>query len=734
MRNPVIDVATSYGKIDIGKQGENLTNTITFDCTAWLDGLTGGVLSLVHQRPGDDDAYPVANYTPSDTALLWQPNETDLAFAGIGQCELRYTIGSAIAKSKTFLTVIERGLAPLSTPPEAYEPYIDRVIDAARQEIEAMTVSASATRGDSASASVEKSIEDDHENLAFSFVLPKGDKGDKGDGVPADPASDGDYVLACSKASGAVSTSWSNRLSVVDNLLLADKELVFVRGAINNSGANATNARWIRTNDYYQFNGDKIRLTVKSVQGCTVYVRIFRYDSSKTYVSRNHWKDQTVDIEVRPDYYYRFMVYTSEDEPVLYVEDADDYYALRVYADVNTDKALNKDGRAADALAVGNIIRGEDESLYHIITVKKDGTGDYTSLRPAVDSITDASKNNPYLIEIYPGTYDVMDDFTNDEILAYADASVRLGGIVIGDGINLRGIGDMHTVILNGYLPTTYDQMEIRNKVSTLSIGGNAFIENLTLIAENIRYCIHDSYPLNIGKYKRVLKNVAMIAHKLTSGNPEKTYGCGFMAPGQDSYFENVDFGTDSAIHSNLVATESTITIFKNCRGGMFVINPYSSYAVEHTFFFDGCSFESIKLLEDDTTNAQNMHIYVNGGSSDMLVNALPGRVVMTGDVVKIRKSTLPIGTAVKMDNYLAAKAVDYDIAYGIIINQDDDYTYVQRSGYILSDYIGMSLSEGDYVTLDADSKLTTTGATSSNAVGVAVAYRSSVYIRMRGR
>ena len=130
MRNPVIDVATSYGKIDIGKQGENLTNAITFDCAAWLDGLTGGVLALVHQRPGDTDAYPVANYTTSETALLWLPNETDLAFAGIGQCELRYTIGSAIAKSKTFLTVIERGLAPLSTPPEAYEPYIDRVIEA----------------------------------------------------------------------------------------------------------------------------------------------------------------------------------------------------------------------------------------------------------------------------------------------------------------------------------------------------------------------------------------------------------------------------------------------------------------------------------------------------------------------------------------------------------------------------------------------------------------------------
>lgn len=710
MRNPVIDVATSYGKIDIGKQGENLTNAITFDCAAWLDGLTGGVLALVHQRPGDTDAYPVANYTTGETALLWLPNETDLAFAGIGQCELRYTIGSAIAKSKTFLTVIERGLAPLSTPPEAYEPYIDRVIDAARQEMDAMTVSASATRGDSASASVEKSIEDGHENLAFYFVLPKGDKGDKGDGVPADPTSDGDYVLACNKDGGTVETSWSNHLSVIDNVLLVGKKFELEQGSIANDGTNANNTKWLRTPGFYQFNGDKIRLTVKTIQGCSVYVRIFRFDSSKTYVSRQNYTNQTIDLAVRSDYYYRFMIYSSNPQTYeLDVAAADDYYALKEYArlDVKTDM--------------------------HVLTVKKDGTGDYTSLRPAVESITDARKDNPYLIEIYPGTYDVMDDFTNDEILAYADASVKIGGIKVGDGITLRGIGNMRDVVLNGYLPTTYDKDSIRNKVATITVGGNVSIENMTIVAENIRYCIHDSYSQSVGKYKRVMKDVVLIAHTLTSGSPERTYGCGMMSPGQDSYFENVDFGSDLVIHDNAVVTEPTVTVFKNCRGDRLNFNAKSNYSVNHTLLLDGCSFASIRVPEDDTSNPQNVAIYSNG-NENVMVDALAGRVVMTAEIAKIRKSALTVGTAVKMDNYTAVAAGNYDISYGIIINHDDDYSYVQRSGYILADYIGMSLSEGDYVTLDADSKLTTTGATSSNAVGVAVAYRSGVYIRMRGR
>lgn len=176
-----IDAATYAGRIQIGKQGENLTTDVVFDCNAWLDGLDGGTLSIVHQRNSDPDAYPCGNYSIDGKVLTWSINETDLAFCGLGQCELRYTIGERIAKSKTFVTQTIAALDPDETPPEAWEPYIDRVIDAARQEMENMTVSASATRGDSAAASVEKTVVDGHENLSFIFVLPKGDKGDKGD-------------------------------------------------------------------------------------------------------------------------------------------------------------------------------------------------------------------------------------------------------------------------------------------------------------------------------------------------------------------------------------------------------------------------------------------------------------------------------------------------------------------------------------------------------------------------
>lgn len=58
-----------------------------------------------------------------------------------------------------------------------------------------------------------------------------------------------------------------------------------------------------------------------------------------------------------------------------------------------------------------------------IVTVKADGTGMYQTIKAAVDSITDANHlTNPYVIEVYPGTYDTLEGFTDDEI-ASADVT-----------------------------------------------------------------------------------------------------------------------------------------------------------------------------------------------------------------------------------------------------------------------------------------------------------------------
>lgn len=44
-------------------------------------------------------------------------------------------------------------------------------------------------------------------------------------------------------------------------------------------------------------------------------------------------------------------------------------------------------------------------SYHNIVTVDKDGNGNYTTIQDAIDSITDANSTNRYVIEIYPGIY-----------------------------------------------------------------------------------------------------------------------------------------------------------------------------------------------------------------------------------------------------------------------------------------------------------------------------------------
>lgn len=127
----IVDALNYTDKIPLGKQGENLAKTITFDCKDWLGDMTGGALSLVAQRPTDEDGYPVPATTTEDT-LTWTVNSTDVAFEGIGYAELRYTVGEQIIKSQTFLTEIKKGLTPNDTPPEAYVPYINAVEEASK--------------------------------------------------------------------------------------------------------------------------------------------------------------------------------------------------------------------------------------------------------------------------------------------------------------------------------------------------------------------------------------------------------------------------------------------------------------------------------------------------------------------------------------------------------------------------------------------------------------------------
>lgn len=150
------------------------------------------------------------------------------------------------------------------------------------------------------------------------------------------------------------------------------------------------------------------------------------------------------------------------------------------------------------------------------IHVKKDGTGDYTSVVNAVNFANSQKGNYPINIYIHTGDYDILDELGGNDFLTTVLDSVdeRQGLVLKANNINLIGVG---LVTLRYELP---DNVEYYQSSRTSCLNLREFsnrVENLTLIAKNCRYAIHDETNGGNPYIHRVMKNLRCI-HK---GNAE---------------------------------------------------------------------------------------------------------------------------------------------------------------------------------------------------------------------
>lgn len=104
------------------------------------------------------------------------------------------------------------------------------------------------------------------------------------------------------------------------------------------------------------------------------------------------------------------------------------------------------------------------------IRVAPDGTADFLSPALAVAAITDSAPERRYIVLIEPGTY------TETEW-------------IVPSYVTLRG-ADRDTCILAGALPNDATDAQI-SLTSTLWLRGTAALENLTILATNMRYAVH---------------------------------------------------------------------------------------------------------------------------------------------------------------------------------------------------------------------------------------------------
>jgi hypothetical protein len=127
----MIYLDVTKGLNHIGRLGENEHRTLRFRESAEILTLyPDAVVTVLHKRPGDLAAYPVAaEYVDVSSGMVcWTIQSGDLARVGRGKVELVFSEGDVIAKSYIYDTFVEPALNGSENPPDPWRTWIDGIM------------------------------------------------------------------------------------------------------------------------------------------------------------------------------------------------------------------------------------------------------------------------------------------------------------------------------------------------------------------------------------------------------------------------------------------------------------------------------------------------------------------------------------------------------------------------------------------------------------------------------
>lgn len=368
----------------------------------------------------------------------------------------------------------------------------------------------------------------------------------------------------------------------------------------------------------------------------------------------------------------------------------------------------------------------------HVVTVGSDGKRMFESVREAMDSFNDNNAYNTYEVWIYPGTYNIMEDFTDTEI-----RETGFKGLWVKNGVTLIGIGHREQIILHAELdPDDYDRDTIRNNISTLNMSGNCGLQNLTVTNRYLRYAVHDDHMSGFHQEQtRIVENCKFESLDAASGGiGQAAYGAGGHN-NKKLIIRNCDLGQRLIIHNTQLMTVSMTAIVENSTAKQVTLtdNNNTGFTAKTRVEFNNCNFDYV--LHDRTSNGTEPTMILCGtGTHNIKLDCEADTFYNFGDCVKFI-TNISAGQAVKLTGVRTPTATTSgDDIYGISIGYDGTYTYVQRQGYIADSVLGLTgLSVGDYVTLDSSGVVTATGATASNAIGFVecVAETGTAFIKL---
>ena len=416
------------------------------------------------------------------------------------------------------------------------------------------------------------------------------------------------------------------------------------------------------------------------------------YNKEKTLLKSVQYFDE---YTVEQDGYIRVQLQTSLADKYQI-----EYNARTSYSEYYTPY-YEKTAKETDVQLLKNNI-----DIKNKIVVRQDGNGDYTSLNDALNSITDNSSTNKYLIHIHEGKYNVCSCFTSEQINNAEYTDTGFVGLEVREGIYIEGIGVKEKIIIHGEIPTSYPQNK-REQISTLNLKGNCGLKNLTVTSKYIRYAIHDDFSHNENA-EHIIENCDFI--NLVGSNEiefsNHGYGLGSRS-GCVINFEKCNIKPSIVYHTNTTFLKPSVVNMENCYvDGEIDLWDFNSTGLECILNLYNTRYNDIKHSYNGAEKKQYIKINGVGNSKNPIIcdNSVSYKTEETIEIKNGSSFTIPIGKAVKRTGLKTIEPMkstdDPKLFYGIAIQtiEGSKSGLIQTNGYINSNFINLTLNVGDKI------------------------------------
>ena len=198
----------------------------------------------------------------------------------------------------------------------------------------------------------------------------------------------------------------------------------------------------------------------------------------------------------------RIEITTDSEDKIISYRDNEGVLHENVGLKLSSEGLANFGQDLKDAGIIGdgaNIIKTlesywEGSHSFNIVSVKKDGTGDFTNIQKAINSITDASVDNQYEIQVYDDWYvnDLKElwQVEHPTVINTSDApSTFVAFIITKDYVHLRGVNGKREIYVES--PNVDMPGSCFKNIHNIFVMGNCKIENFTFKIKGGRYAMH---------------------------------------------------------------------------------------------------------------------------------------------------------------------------------------------------------------------------------------------------